>query len=284
VLTAAGFDEAMTVSAVDASWSELPFPWSDAQPLRCSPPVLRRCDALRQSLVPSLLEARRTNEAMANARIELFEVAHVYLPQGAQLPREEAMLALTSGKDFLAVKGVVETIVRAVAPAIHPEILATGHELLDEQRSCELHWEGELLGYLGEVTQQGLNRFQLREPTTVAELKLSALLVAAQLVPKYRRLSPYPSVSRDRNVVFDESVRWADVERIVRACGGQHLERVEYQETYRDEQRLGKGKKSLLFCLTLRSHGGTLTHEEADALCQRIDERLGQELGGRLRA
>ena len=82
VLTAAGFDEAMTLSAVEEPWSEAFSPWTDAAPLRASTPVLRRADRLRRSLVPSLLGARQTNESLANPGIELFEIAHVYLPRG----------------------------------------------------------------------------------------------------------------------------------------------------------------------------------------------------------
>ena len=52
-------------------------------------PVMRGADCLRRSLVPSLLAVRRTNESLANAEIELFEIAKVYLPQGGELPHEE---------------------------------------------------------------------------------------------------------------------------------------------------------------------------------------------------
>ncbi|MGW8283193.1 MAG: translocation/assembly module TamB domain-containing protein, partial [Gemmatimonadota bacterium] len=66
-------------------------------------------------------------------------------------------------------------------------------------------------------------------------------------------------VGRDLNVVFDESVRWADVERIVRTSGGDLLESIAFQEEWRDAKRLGPGKKSLLFAIQLRSGEGTLT-------------------------
>ena len=89
VLTAAGFDEAVTLSAVDEQTSASLSPWTDAEPLRSRMPVIRGADCLRRSLVPSLLAARRTNEALANAEIELFEIAKVYLPRGGELPREE---------------------------------------------------------------------------------------------------------------------------------------------------------------------------------------------------
>ncbi len=56
VLTAAGFDEAVTLSAVDPQTSALLSPWTDAEPLRSAMPVVRGADCLRRSLVPSLLD------------------------------------------------------------------------------------------------------------------------------------------------------------------------------------------------------------------------------------
>ncbi len=105
VLTAAGFDEALTLSVVDAQASASMSPWTDAEPLRSLMPVIRGADCLRRSLVPSLLAARRTNESLANAEIELFEIAKVYLPRGDDLPHEDVMLAITSGRDYLGRQG-----------------------------------------------------------------------------------------------------------------------------------------------------------------------------------
>ncbi len=162
-LCAAGYDEAMTLSAVDEAWSEAFSPWTAAAPLRSSTPVLRRADRLRRSLVPSLLDARHTNESLANPRIELFEIAHVYLPRGrGELPAEQLMVALTSGGDFLAVKGALEGLLEALHPGAELEARPTRQPLLDEARSAELHVrvpasEPRLLGYLGEVAPAGAN-------------------------------------------------------------------------------------------------------------------------------
>ena len=86
-------------------------------PLESSTPVLRRADRLRTSLIPSLLEARRNNEAIGNQRIELFEIARIYLPVKDGLPDEQLMLGITSGGDFLAAKGMVEAIIARLNPA-----------------------------------------------------------------------------------------------------------------------------------------------------------------------
>jgi phenylalanyl-tRNA synthetase beta chain len=289
-LSAAGFDEAMTVSAVEADWSASFSPWTDGAPLRSSTPVLRRADLLRRSLVPSLLGARQTNESLTNARIELFEIAHVYLPRGAgELPSEELMVALTSGGDYWAVKGVIESLLAALDPRAVLEARATAQELLDAERSAELRvrvGEGpeHLLGYLGEVTGAGLGRFELRGATTVAELRVAALLQIARLVPRYHEPPMFPAVSRDLNLVVDESVPWADVAATVTAAAAPFAENLEFQDVYRDEKRLGPGKKSLLMTLTLRSQSGTLTNEEADQVRTRVVEACGKAHGAQLRA
>jgi phenylalanyl-tRNA synthetase beta chain len=77
-LTAIGFDEAMTASVVSDDASSAFSPWSEAEPLETSSPMLRGANRLRRSLVPSLLMARRENEKLGNPRIELFETAKAF--------------------------------------------------------------------------------------------------------------------------------------------------------------------------------------------------------------
>jgi phenylalanyl-tRNA synthetase beta chain len=282
VMTAAGFDEALTVSVVEEPWSEAFSPWTDHPPLEAMTPILRRADRLRRSLVPSLLAARRANETLANARIELFETARVYLPRVAALPEEELMLALTSGGDYDAVKGVLDALVVDLNPQLVLEARATRQSLLSP-RSAELWLGGELLGYLGEVSADGLKRFELRGKTTVAEIKIGLLHRLARLVPQYHALSTLPATSRDVNLVVDDAVRWSTVAEVVHASGGAALDELEYVQTYRNPQQLGEGKKSLLMTLSLRKPSGTLTSEEADQVRDRIVEACSQKLGAQLR-
>jgi phenylalanyl-tRNA synthetase beta chain len=283
-LTALGFDEAMTPSLVDQQAVGSLSPWTDAEPLRSLTPLLRGADRLRTSLIPSLLAARRTNEALANPEIELFEIARVYLPRGQTLPDEQPMLGITSGRDYRAVKGAVETVVAALNPGVELEANEVDCRLLDPQQSCRLLLDGEVLAYIGSLDEEGLKQFGLRQPTTVAEVKLSLLVKAANLVPRHVPLPPYPAVSRDLNLVVDEQVRWAEVAATVRANCGESLEYLRYCDTYRDAERIGGGKKSLLMTISLRSREGTMTNEQADAIRDRIVAACCQSHGAQLRA
>ncbi len=225
--------------------------------------------------MPSLLAARQINESLANEVIELFEIAKVYLPSEPPriLPREEVMISFASGTDYLAAKGVVEALVAVIAPhatlTVAP-IPAAAATLLDLERSCELRLASatlasQTLGYIGETPPAVRKQFDLRSPTTIAEIRLAPLLAAAELVPQAVPLATLPALTRDLNLVVDESVAWADIEATVRAAAT-HLERLEFKDVYRDPQRLGAGKKSLLLTIMLRGPQATLTSEEADAV------------------
>jgi phenylalanyl-tRNA synthetase beta chain len=284
VLTAAGIDEALTLSVVEESVSAAFSPWTDAEPLKTFTPVIRGANFLRRSLIPSLLAARKTNEALSNPVIELFEIAKIYLPRGKKLPDEQVMIGITTGRDFFTVKGVIESIVARLKCTAELTAVDADLPLFEPGQSCRLELGGKPFGLLGTVSAEGLKQFDLRGQTTVAELKLGALVEAANLMPQFAALPPYPAVTRDINLVVDESVRWADIAATVRGQGGPICEGLEYRDTYRDAERLGKGKKSLLMTLSLRSKEGTLTNQQADDLRERIVATCQKEHGATLRA
>ena len=244
-------------------------------------PVIRGADCLRRSLVPSLLAVRRTNEALANTEIELFEIAKVYLPQGGELPHEEMMLAITSGRGYLAVKGAIEAILDELKIAAPLAGGGRGHGISRPGRLLpRADSATRRSATSGRLHAEALQQFDLRGPTTVAEIKLSPLVEAADLVPRCCRSRLIPAVTRDLNLVVDEAVRWADVAATVREHGGPCFESLEYRDTYRDPQRLGRKEESAVFdCAALPE--GTFT-SQAGRRGPRADRRRvpGEAWGG----
>jgi len=284
VLVAAGLSEAMTISLQEPAAAEAFSPWTSEPPLVSSTPVLRRADRLRQSLIPSLFEARRNNEAVGNSDVQLFEIARVYLPKPGSLPDEDLMLAIISGGVFFEVKGILEAIVARLNPTTTIEVRDFRHDLFAPGRGCELQVADERLGYLGEVRPEVRKKFDLREPATAAEVRIAALEKIAALVPHAVALSEFPAISRDLNLVVDERVRWADLEATVKSAAGTDLERIQYRDTYRDRERLGPGKKSQLLTVLFRRSSGTLTGTEADQIRDQIVAACQKAHGASIRA
>jgi phenylalanyl-tRNA synthetase beta chain len=284
VLTAGGFDEAMTASVVPERWSNAFSPWTTAEPLVSNSPMLEGADRLRRSLVPSLLDVRRINESLSNPIIELFETARIYLPQGGGLPKEQWTLAAVSGRGFLAVKGLVEALLAALHITDPLELGDFTHELVAAGQACELKLAGQRLGFLGDVSPAAHKSFGLRGPATLLEIDLGTLAGKARLATKYTPQSPYPTIARDINLIVAESVRWADLAATARAAAGADLERLEYLDTYRDPQKDGPDTKRLLFSLTLRPKDRTLTGPEADAVRDSVVAACVAQHGARLLA
>jgi phenylalanyl-tRNA synthetase beta chain len=281
VMTSAGFDEAVTPSLVPKPWAEAYSPWSDIEPLKSSQPMLGvlekasqnigAVDLLRRSLVPSLLEVRRINEFRSNEDIDLFETAKVYLTQtDDRIPDQPIKLALVSGRDYFAIKGIIESLVEFVAPQSTATVHSVEHPLFDIDQACELRIGDEVFGWLGSVSKEAKSQFRLKSDATVCELDLALLEKHAALIVQHKNQSAYPAVSRDFNFVVENSVHWADLESTVRESGGPLLESIVYRETFRDEKKDGASKKRLLLTIVLRSDEATLTGEQAESVCQSI--------------
>ena len=128
----------------------------DREALRLLEPISAELAVLRTTLLPSLVDAARRNVELGLERIDLFEVARVYLPSGAPLPTERIHVAAIAQGGFARAKGVVEALARALD--FEAPFRAAPHELFHPSRSAattgglvgELHpslLEGEWSGF-----------------------------------------------------------------------------------------------------------------------------------------
>ncbi len=279
-----GFDETLTRSIVSDVWSKAFQGWSLSEPLTTSMPMVKGEDRLRVSLIPSLLGARRNNEKFSYTDIDLYEIAKVYLPKAKALPDERYMVGITSGRDFFALKGAVESLVNMLNPSAMITTIPFTDPIFEEGQGCHLTIDGKTLGYLGVVSSKARKAFGLQQPATVAELDLGALMKLAVLVPQHQDFSTHPAMNRDLNLIVDENVSWAKLHDISYAAGGELVEVVTFQEIFRDPKKDGPGKKRVLFTITLQAYDRTLTGEEADATIAQILAACDKETGAKLLA
>jgi phenylalanyl-tRNA synthetase beta chain len=179
-------------------------------------------------------------------------------------------LALVSHRDFFAVKGVVEALVKELNPLAVVKVKECDEALLDASQSGELWLGDQRLGWMGSVSESAKKQFGLRADAIVVEVDLGVLEDETQLVACHANQSPFPPVTRDFNFIMDDEVRWASLESTIRSESGPLLESVKYLETFRDEAKDGLGKKRVLFSVVFRSNEATLTGAQAEELCNRI--------------
>jgi phenylalanyl-tRNA synthetase beta chain len=299
-LVASGLCEALSRSVVDADLEIWESPWGTAPPLTVSPPLVRAADRLRRSLLPSLLEARSVNAAVGAPHGDLFEIARAYLaptpgqpPIGGGPVNEPLLLGCTVAGDFLRAKGLVTAVLERLgveggAATTGVAYRTAAMPLFTPGRSAEVMWScdgrpPQRIAVVGEVAAAVLDRFSLTGPVAAAELRLDLLAAAAARTVPLRRPSDYPAVERDLNLVVDEAVPWGDIVAAIRAAGGDLLEAVRLVEVYRDADRLGPGRKSLVVALSLRSDAGTLSGDDAGRVLDAIVAECTRRTGGTLR-
>ncbi len=263
VLVGAGLHEAYTYSLQpedpDPAALELPVPLSSQQRL------------LRTTLSVGLLGAARHNVDMGNRDVELFEVAHVYLPQaGSKVPNERWRLGGILQGGFFRAKGIVE----AVFAALQVEPVFERAQVL----------AGAPVGALvqsGWVAQHG--PVALEGEWSAFELDLEELFA---LVPErilYRDVITFPPLRQDLAFVVDEGVPAGGLLAAARELAGEELREVRFLSDYRGDQ-IPPGKKSVAFSVAFQSSERTLSDEDATRLRGAIVAGLAERFGAELRA
>ena len=259
VLAGLGFSEVYTPSLVAED------PREDA--LRIPQPQSQDMSVLRTTLLPSLVQAARHNLDAGNEGIALFEIAHVYLPNG-ELPDEPLHIGGIVQGPFARAKGPVEAILavartrgtyeRTEHPLMHPgKTAASQHGSLGELRP------GLLDGDWG-----------------VFELDLDGLELLDDW--NYEDVITYPPVKQDLAFTIPEEVLAGDLVDEARRAVPELREMTPF-DVYHGEQ-VGEGRKSVAFRVEFQSTDRTLTDGEAAGLRQRIVKALAEKFGAELRA
>lgn len=287
-MQAASFNEALTITLVPEAEARR-FVRSSGDSVIAPAHGGWKGDVLRPSLLPSLLQVRRTNQNAGIPDARLYEHAQTFCQEGDPLrqpPVQHRMLALV-GNSVAEVKGALEAVLfRLNAQAS----LVT--------RPCDLPWfepgvSAELLlkhagrekplGTLGQFSAAVQAAYDLRQTPGGAEVSWDLLVACFEPVRRAKALPRFPGVRRDLSVVLEDAVRWSEIEQVLREAHLPFLEQVDFVGTFRSKQ-LGAGKKSLTLTLEFRDPSATLRSEQVDAQMKTALERLGQRFGATLRA
>ena len=187
--------------------------------------------------------------------------------------------------DFFDGKGVVESLLRELAvPKVRFKALsAEDAPHLQPGRGAQVLSGGTLLGWLGEIHPLAAEAFDAQAPVVALELDLDALIKCARPARDYVDVPVFPAVTIDVAFVVDEEVAHEQLSRCINSAGGKLLESAQLFDVYRDEKRLGAGKKSMAYALAYRSADRTLTSEEVEKQHTRLIKKVCGATGAEVR-
>ena len=243
---------------------------------------------MRTLPINGLLTSLATNYNRRNKEVRLYEMANIYIPKElplTELPDERMQIALGMyGKcDFYDMKGIVEMILhksRLMNKIVYG--IQNKKSFLHPGRQAELIYDGEVIGYIGEVHPEVLDNYGIKEKTYIAVLDIKSIMEYAFFGFKYKGIPKYPAVTRDISLVMDKEVPAGHIEDIIEKKGGKLLEKYELFDVYEGD-RLEAGKKSLAYSIRFRDAEKTLEDGEVNLVMEKILAGL-KEIGAELRS
>lgn len=293
-MTALGAYEITTYSFISPKYFDkirLPQDSSLRKTVVISNPLGEDTSVMRTTLLPSMCEVMARNYNSRNASVCLFELGSEYIPNGEELPDEPVRLsagAYGGDMDFYGIKGIVDSMLKNIgvedfeySACTDPAVFAEA-DAFHPGRCAVITKDGKAIGIVGELHPETLENYGIGVKAYAAKVNVTELLDMANAVKTYKPLPKFPATTRDLAIVCDETLPAGELEKAIRKAAGNILESVTLFDVYQGKQ-IAEGKKSVAYAISMRSHEGTLTDEQADAAVKRVLKEL-EKLGAELRA
>ncbi|MCY3003262.1 MAG: phenylalanine--tRNA ligase subunit beta [Planctomycetota bacterium] len=262
-------------------------------------PITDGASRVRRSVATSLLALLEPNRRRVG-EVRLFEVGKGYVPQDGDEPKElhEVALALARparAKDarfddnaLSTLESVVEDLVRSLGLEATKFVRCEAAPTWAHPgRAVALRF-GEAAEDAGVVAmlEPGLARAlglagELESDVAVALLSIDALLAAPVRARRYTPVPQFPATRVDVALALPEDRPAGEVKAKLEACGKGLVGGLELFDVFAGE-RLGAGRKSLAWHVTLQAPDRTLNEADVKKFLERV-ERAAGELGGELR-
>ncbi len=248
-------------------------------------PLGEDTSVMRTTIIPSVCEVLARNSNYRNPECSVFELGNEYIPvEGEVLPIEPKRLGIgvydtTGNFDFFSLKGIIENVLDRVGAKNVTFERADKDCGYDEfyafhpGRCAVVKVNGVTVGIFGELHPRTLENYGLSTRAYVGKLDIPELMENSDPQKIYKPLPKFPATTRDISVVCDDLLPVAELEKAITKALGPILEKVTLFDVYKGEQ-IEQGKKSVSYSISMRSHEGTLTDEQADKAMEKAVKEL----------
>ena len=284
-----GMNETLTYSLVNEKEANM-FTMKDKGVIKILAPLTEERNALRQSLITSLLKTYEYNVSRDNKDICLFEIAKAFYIEKGEYKEENRLACLMTGEyylglntkpvDFYIIKGVCEELLDYLGYGGRYSFVADKEKLPEEMhpgKSAIISVNGETVGLIGRVTPE-----ICKEEVYVMEISLDKLLSKKVGKMKYKELSKFPVVKKDIAVLVNKDVPAQELLKTIKNNGGKLLQESKVFDLY-EGKGIPEGKKSIAFSVTLGDANKTLTDEEVNKVMEKVIAGLQSKHGAELR-
>lgn len=249
----------------------------DFEVVKLLDPLAEERNALRYSLIPSMVKIYEYNKARENKDVCIFEIGKGFYKKQEEYGENQKIVALMTGKyylgvgnsanvDFYVIKGVVEELLNFLGYENRYTI-----EMPDQipnefhkGQTANINVNGQIVGIVGKLHPE-----VTKHDVYVMEINLDELLSKRVGKMKYKEISKFPNVKKDVAFVMKKDIPSVEVEKVIKKAGGKLLTNIEVFDVYTGEN-IGKDEKSVAYSLTFNDSKKTLTEEEITKIFENI--------------
>ncbi|MBK7422349.1 MAG: phenylalanine--tRNA ligase subunit beta [Propionivibrio sp.] len=292
ILADRGFQEVINFAFVEEAW-ECDFVANTA-PIRLANPIASQMSVMRSTLIGGLVANVVTNLKRRQSRVRVFETGRCFwrdksgspvegfrqpwkiaaLAYGSALPEQWG--SATRNVDFFDIKGEIETL---LAPLV-ARFEKVNHPALHPGRSASVTVDGKVIGLVGELHPQWLQKYDLPLAPLLFELDLAALTQSA--LPQSSEISRQPPAIRDLAIVVDQKLELQTLMDGMAAHRPAIIQDIRLFDVYTGKG-IAAGEKSLAFRIVMQDTQKTLQDAEVDAAVQQLMSYLQHAFAAQLR-
>lgn len=252
-----------------------------------SNPLGEDFSVMRTSSLGGMLTSLATNYNRRNKDVRLFEMGNIYLPKAlplTELPDERMQFTLGfyGDGDFFTMKGVVEEFLEQVGmkDRVHYDADA-GKSFLHPGRQANIVYDGNVIGYLGEVHPTVCENYDMKTRAYIAVIDMPYVYEMSSFDKKYEGIAKFPAVTRDISMVVPKNILVGQIEEVIEKSGGKNLESYSLFDIYEGDQ-IKEGFKSVAYSIVFRAKDRTLEENDVSSAMKKILKGL-EEMGIQLR-
>ena len=246
-------------------------------------------NALRYSLIPSLMKVYQYNKSRNLNDISIFEMAKGFYLKNNTYGEEYKLAMVMSGEyylglnqtkkvDFYIIKGIIEELFHSLGYAGRYRFVMGEFPLeFHPGQSAYIEVSGKRVGIIGKLHPNVVD-----DDVFVAEISLDKLLQNKTGKNKYKELNKFPSIKKDFAVILDQNVLAEDIIKVIKKAGGKKLTDVKVFDVYVGKN-IDEDKKSIAFSLTFEDYTKTLTDEEVTLLFEKVIQAVTEKYEAVLR-
>ncbi len=239
---------------------------------------------LRPSLLPSLLQCRKSNQDAGNPAAAFYEVGATWVRRDGDIVERQCLGLLLDASEstmpFRSLRGTIEELVHQLGGDAELNWGPGGPPWLCD--GLTVRNGGVELGVIGFLTTELQHQFGLQASVVLAELNYGRLIATYPPTRSVKAIARFPGIERDLSIVVDQQTPWSKVEDAVGDVQPDLLDRIDFLGTYRGKP-IPKGRKSISLRMTFRHPTQTLRHDEVDPQVNAVIDQLKQDLDADLR-